>query len=387
MRAKRVGCNLLWLAPGRVGGSEEYCVRLLEACAERSDDDDDLDLRLFVNRRFADAYPDLVARFPTDVAPIEGEHRGPRVIAENTWLARACRARGIDLVHHLGGTMPYLAPAPGMVLVHALQPWAMPSHFSRLKRGYLRATVPRSARRAVAVTTLSQWVRHDVNARLGVALDRIVAVPPGAGPVRPVSDEVTDEVLARYELGDRPFFVYPAITYPHKNHLTLLQAFARVAASDERPALVLSGGAAGSEGEVTAAVAELGLTARVRRPGRIPAVHLDVLYREATALTLPSRYEGFGMPVLEAMSRGCPVVASRSCALPEVVGDGGLLLDPDDVDAWARTMTHLLADEGERARWAASAAQRANDFRWDDAARALVDLYLHGPPAARSGGS
>jgi glycosyltransferase involved in cell wall biosynthesis len=376
---RRIGCNLLWLSPGRVGGSEEYCVRLLTAFADRSSRHPDLDVRLLVNRRFAEVYPELTGRLPTDVAPVDGRRRAGRVVAEHTWLPATCRKRRIHVVHHLGGTVPFAGGTDALVLVHDLQPWAMPENFTPLKRRYLEATVPRSVRRAAAVTTLSAWVARDVSDRLGVPLDKMVVIPPGADSPGPSTEQAVVPVLERHQLVDRRFFLYPAITYPHKNHVTLLRAFARVASQHRDATLVLTGGDAGNEAVVRRTIDELDLGSQVRRLGRVAESDLDAMYRRATALTFPSRYEGFGMPVLEAMSRTCPVIASRACALPEVVGDGGMLVGADDVAGWAGAMEGLLSSAPDRSRWADAAGARAGAFSWETAVDTLAELYRHGP--------
>src|SRR5581483_12014149 len=137
---------------------------------------------------------------------------------------------------------------------------------------------------------------------------------------------------------DGPFFLYPAITYAHKNHSVLVTAFADVVRHRPDALLVLTGGPAEMEHELSDRAVALGIAHRIRRLGRIPRGNLTWLYRNATALTFPSRFEGFGLPVLEAMGHGCPVIAAAAAALPEVVGDSGMLLPPDDPGAWAAAM-------------------------------------------------
>jgi glycosyltransferase involved in cell wall biosynthesis len=378
----RIGCNLLWLVPGVVGGSEEYTVGLLRTWAGARERHADLEMTLFVNRSFNERHSDLAETFPTVIAPVSGSSKAFRVATEGSWLARVARIERIDVMHHTGGTMPLVERVPGVVTVHDLQPWAMPEHFSLLKRAYLRSMVPRSVRRARAVVTLSEWARRDLADRLAVDPDRIFCVPPGVDePVAAVDDE--DDVLRAYQLVGRPFFLYPAITYPHKNHETLARAFAMVVAEHPDAVMVLTGGRGPAEVDLRSLLHELGVATSARRTGRIPARHLDVLYRHAAALTFPSRYEGFGLPVLEAMSRGCPVLAARTGALPEVVGRGGELLDETDTRAWAGAMGRLLVDPAERQRLVGRARQRAADFSWDRAVDRMADVYRRARTADR----
>jgi alpha-1,3-rhamnosyl/mannosyltransferase len=362
------------MVPGVVGGSEEYTTRLLHAVAEH--EPDDLELVLFVNRLIPEAHPRLVDSFETVVAPLTGRHKSLRVLGENTWLALEARRRDIELVHHLGGIMPFVRGLPSMVTIHDLQPLAMPAHFSAIKRAFHRLVIPPSARHALRVVTLTDYTRRDLIARLDVRPDRVVLVPSGiAMPLDGEVDGDVDVVRRRYGLDRRRLFVYPAITYPHKNHLMLLDAFAVVARDHPDAALVLTGGSAQMETEVRRAATAPELVGRVFRLGRIPSDDLDALYRTALALTFPSRFEGFGIPVLEAMSRGLPVIAADATALPEVVGDAGLLVEPGDVQGWALAMNRLLDDDDLGRQMAERGLARARQFDWPSAAEDLELVY------------
>lgn len=375
MSRHRVGLNLLWMVPGVVGGSEEYTTRLLRAVAEHRPAD--LEPVLFVNRLVPDAYPELVRSFETVVAPISGRRKALRVAAENTWLAVEARRRQVDLLHHLGGIMPFVRTVPSMVTIHDLQPLAMPAHFAFTKRAFHRAVLPMSARRALRVVTLTDYTRHDLIERLAVRGDRIVLVPSGIRiPASHAAvDARTADVRRQYGLGERRYFLYPAITYPHKNHLTLLEAFRAVARTHADAALVLTGGPAATEGDVQAMARSPELEGRVFRLGRIARDDLDALYRGAIALTFPSRFEGFGIPVLEAMSRDLPVIAADATALPEVVGDAGLLVEPRDVPGWTSAMARLLDDDALREELVRRGRDRARQFDWASAATRLEGVY------------
>ena len=370
----RIGINLLWLVPGEVGGSEEYTVRLLEAVAAL--DVDDIELILYVNRRFSAAHPELVSRFTTRVAPVSGSSRGVRVLVESTWLALRTRIDRCRSVHHAGGTMPAVRSAPGIVTIHDLQPLANPERFGPVKGAYIRSVVPRSLRKARQVVALSEFVAADVVARVGIARDRVALVPCGIDdPGAAVDMARSAELLQRLGLHDHRFVIYPAITYPHKNHATLVAAFARLTADDVDVRLVLTGGAGPSEEVLTSTIAAYGLESKVIRTGRIPEKDLDLLYRHATMLAFPSQYEGFGVPVLEAMARGCPVVASDAASLPEVIGEAGLFVPALDVARWADAMSAVLDDGALRTALVRKGFERARLFSWPVSAEALLVLY------------
>jgi glycosyltransferase involved in cell wall biosynthesis len=373
--AVRVGVNLLWMDPGVVGGSEEYTVRLLRALAEHGHPG--VELTLFVNRRTPAAHPELVAAHPTVVAPVSGGARPVRIAMESTWLAVESRRRRLDVVHHPGGTMPPVRTVPGMVTIHDLQPLSHPERFGPVKRRYIAVAAPRSLRSARLVVALTTFTADDAVERCGVDPDRIRLVPAGIDDPGPEPDPArVTEVVARYRLEGRRVLLYPAITYAHKNHETLVRATAAVVARHPDVVLVLTGAAGPTEDLVVAAVQAHGLTDHVRRTGRIPAGDLDVLYRLATAVAFPSAYEGFGLPVLEAMARGCPVVVADAGALPSVAGGAADVVGPFDAVGWAEALLAVLERPGHAAHLSDEGRRRAADFPWSSSARALHAAYL-----------
>lgn len=378
MTKPRIGINLLWLLPEAAGGAEEYAIRLLRALDEVAGDA--VDITLLCNRRFPSAHPELAARFRIAIAPIDGGSRVARIVAESTWLAREAAKARLHLVHHLNNVAPWRTDRPSVLTIHDLRPLALPETLGRVHGAYLRARLGPSVRKASVVTTPSAFVRETVIELLGADPDRVqvVSAPLFASDAAPNRSNGAS--------ADRPRFLYPAITSPHKNHRTLLEAFARVIAVRDDAVLVLTGAAGPAEGAVASAIDQLGLSSNVWRLGRVPAGELDALFRDAVALVYPSTYEGFGLPLAEAMAVGCPVIASDRTALPEVVGEAGILLDPDDVDGWADEMLRLLDDEGRRAELIAAGRERARAFSSEEAARRQVAAYRLAlePPGRRA---
>jgi alpha-1,3-rhamnosyl/mannosyltransferase len=364
-----VGVNLLYLKPGRIGGSEEYILRLLRSLETEAAHD--VELTLFVNRRFREAHPDLAAVHPTLVAPISGDSPSVRIAVESSWLALQTARRALDVVHHVANTIPQLRTRPAVVTIHDLQPIVRPDDFGRIKGAYLRGRLGPAARGARVVATPSDYMRRLLIDRFALDGARVVAVP---APIlsRTIARDEVRPLVAGIE---PPFFVYPAITHPHKNHVTLLRAFARVAAVHLKISLVLTGGRGTKEEAVLAEIGRLGLDGRVKRVGRIPRPELDALLGRAVALTFPSRHEGYGLPVAEAMALGCPVIASRATALPEVVGDAGLLVDPDDIEGWIAAMLRVLDDADFRTALVGAGHLRVRSLTPAEAARRLVMAY------------
>jgi alpha-1,3-rhamnosyl/mannosyltransferase len=182
------------------------------------------------------------------------------------------------------------------------------------------------------------------------------------------------EVQARYGL-PRRWFVYPAFTWWHKDHALAVKAFATLAAREHDVVLVLTGGEGPAEQSVMELIDSLGLRGRVRRTGLIPRRDVLAIVRGATALVYPSRYEGFGLPVAEAMSLGTPVLAADATSLPEVVGDAGWLLPPGRIDDWSEAMARMLVDGDERQRLGEAGRARAAKFTWAATAEATVTSY------------
>jgi glycosyltransferase involved in cell wall biosynthesis len=370
---RRVGVNLLWLVPGVVGGSEEYATRLLHAVASAKPDD--IEVVLYALDPFGRAHPELREAFETHTLRLDGRLKPLRVAAESSWLARQSKRHNLALVHHVGGRIPLLSPVRSVVTIHDLQPLEHPENFPRTKRMFLARALPRTASRARLVMTPSDYVRRHVVERLGVPVERTIAVPAPVEPrmTPPSPTGALPAELASLIDAAEPFFLYPVITYRHKNHLVLLDAFTRLHAEHPEVRLVLTGGAGDAEDDVRAAISRLQLEKMVIRTARVERPVLDALIDHATAVVFPSRFEGFGLAVIEALAAGRPVIAANATALPEVVGDAGVLVDVDDVSGWCDAMAAQLRvprDQGAAARRA-----RAADFAPAVCATRLLDAY------------
>ncbi len=376
----RVAINLLWLVPGVVGGSETYTSRLLHGLAERSSD---LDYTLFALPQFASSHPELARTFRTVYAPMRGQLKPARVLAgEAGWMALQCRRMGIDIVHHAGGVVPLIRPGRPVLTIHDLQYLYYPEYFSRSKLAYLKVVMPRSAEAARLILTPSEFTRRTVIERLNIDPSIVRVVPHGISPKENV--EPAPDIRERFDLSGA-FFLYPAALYPHKNHLVLVEAFARVLKLHPDATLVFTGAkgsmrwgtAKSMEGPLTEEIRKLGIRERVRSLGFVQAADLEGLYRQAAAVTFPSRFEGFGAPILEAMARGVPVIAADATAIPEVVRDAGCLVSPDNPDQWFEAMCEVLENDETRTRFAKAGPERAAAYTWAAAADILEESYKH----------
>lgn len=369
----RVGVNLLWVVPGVVGGSEDATVSTLQAVA---DGEPDVELRLYRLAALGRAHPRLVAACGGRTLRLEGRAKVLRVAAEATWLAGVTRRDGLDVVHHPGGVVPLASPRPSVLTIHDLQPLDLPENFSWAKVAYLRAMLPRSVRAATVIVTPSHASAERVVERFGADPERVRVVPHGLASAqfeRPEAARI-DAVRRAHGVGER-WLTYPVITYAHKNHRTLIDAFAVVARRDHELELVLPGGAGPVEVDVQRAIDASGVADRIHRVGRIARPDLDALVAGSVALPFPSRYEGFGLGALEAMAVGVPVVAADVGSLPEVVGDAGVLVDPDDVDAWVEALDRVVGDAALRLDLAERGRRRSKAFTVEASAAALVTAY------------
>ena len=263
------------------------------------------------------------------------------------------RRAGLDVVFSpfastslLGGDLPFVA------IVYDLLHEFHPEFLDRQIVDQRRIETAEMAREARHVICASEFARQAMLDATGIPAGRVRLIPPviERQPARPDAGAARS-VLSRYGLGRREYFLYPANSWPHKNHLRLLEAYALF--RDLRPAapprLVLPGAETGNGRGVTSAIRRLGLETNVVRPGYVPGEDLAVLLSEAQALVYPSLYEGFGLPTLEAMAAGTPVACSRAGSLPEVAGEAALYFDPLSVPDIARVLGDLWAmNPGER---------------------------------------
>jgi glycosyltransferase involved in cell wall biosynthesis len=258
---------------------------------------------------------------------------------------------------------------PAVLTAHDMAIYRHPEWFPGRQALSVRLIVPRSMRRADAVIAVSRHTAADVGELFGVPVERLHVVPEGVGPqYRPLPREELAAVGRRYDLPER-FVLFVSTIEPRKNLETLLDAWSRLR---ERPPLVVAGGWGWRYEEVQRRLDQA--PDGVRLLGPVRPAELPALYNLATCLAHPAWYEGFGLTPLEAMACGTPVVASTASSLPEVVGDAGLLVPPDDPEGWRDALERLLDDAALRARLRDQGLRRAAEFTWQKAAAATWEV-------------
>jgi glycosyltransferase involved in cell wall biosynthesis len=237
----------------------------------------------------------------------------------------------------------------------------------------MRVLVPWAARRSDRVIADSESTRHDLVELLGVGRERIDVVPLGLGSVRRKQPLAESEVRARFDLGRRQILLSLSAKRPHKNLLALIGALSLIP-SERRPLVVVPGYPTWHERELLERAHERGVSGDIRLLPWLFGSELEGLWAVSQGFVFPSLYEGFGLPVLEAMARGVPVASSNASSLPEVAGDAALMFDPHDEKAIALAMERLLRPE-EGARLKARGLERAAEFTWERTARATLESY------------
>jgi len=304
---------------------------------------------------------------------------GRSVLARVAWeqlaLPRLARRAGIDLLHGLAFSLPLAYSGPSVVTILDMSFALVPQHHPRWRRAYLSIITRASARKAKAIIAISECTRRDVVRLLGAPEAKVVVVPCGVGPeYRPSAAAEQESFRRRHGIGR--YILYLGTIEPRKDLVRLVQAYAEVRRRGQKGhTLVLAGAPGWGYGDVYAEVERLGLVGNTVFTGYVPVAEAAGWYAAADLFVYPSVYEGFGLPTLEAMACGAPVIAADASSLPEAVGDAGVLVPPADTQALAEAMAALLGNEERRRALAARGLERARSFSWMDAAKATTALY------------
>lgn len=355
----------------RLAGNESYAVNLIKALAQI---DSINQYTLFVTRR--EAVDRLSGRWPNFSVSQIRPHT-PLVRIPLT-LSAALRRNPVDVLH-VQFTAPPLSPCPFVVSIHDLSFEHLPQTFKRRSRMQLRLTVRSSARRAARILALSESARQDIIETYGISPERVTMIPLAApAHFAPVTD-AKDLQRVRHTYGiDGDYILSVGSIQPRKNLARVVRAFAglrRERTGVKLPKLVLVGKQGWLYDETLSVIKESGLGNEVLLTGYVPEADLPALYSGAICFVYASYFEGFGLPPLEAMKCGTPVIVGNKTSLPEVVGDAGLMVNPFDEAEITSALAQLIDNRDLRDKLRRKGLKRADKFSWDDTARQTLEVY------------
>jgi glycosyltransferase involved in cell wall biosynthesis len=355
----------------RLGGNESYAVNLIEALSQ-IDSANDYTIYVTTNEardRFSNRWPNFKVRSTLPHTPL---------IRIPLTLSAELRKNPVDVLH-VQFTAPPFCPCPLVVSIHDLSFEHLPETFKRRSRTQLRLTVRHSARRAARILSLSEHTRQDIMKTYGIEAKRITAIPLAAPDHFRAVTDYRELQRVRHTYGiDHDYILTVGSIQPRKNLARLFKAYASLRGNcspDKLPKLVLVGKCAWLYDDTLRVLDELGVRDCVILTGYVPEADLPALYSGAVCFVYPSIFEGFGLPPLEAMKCGAPVVTGNKTSLPEVVGEAALAVDPFDPDAIAGAIKRLIDDPALRNKLSVKGQERANAFSWRETARRTLMVY------------
>jgi glycosyltransferase involved in cell wall biosynthesis len=356
------------------GGTRVYAIQLLTALRELKPD-----WKFVLYSRTAKQARDLKEMFPAPNVEATLVAGVPNALRIQARLPAQLRNDAVDVYHSLGYFLPLRWDGPKVVTIHDLNMYLnWPSWFrSRrlLRWADMAVQTPLAVRAADRIITDSEFSKGSICRILRVDPERVTVIP--LAPDTFFDDEPSEAEIeeARAKTEGAPFVLYVGVLSPQKNLGMLINAFAASSLPRAGARLVLAGSDSGHASALRAEAAALGITGKVQLTGYVSRPLLRALYRQALAVVLPSHGEGFGLPLVEAMASGAPVLAANRQSLPEVVGDAGCLFEPDDVAGLSDQLSLLLAEPAFRNGLVARGKARRELFSWKSAAEATAAIY------------
>ena len=376
----RIGIDATAL-PALPVGAGHYIIQLIRAFARQPGEDEFV---IFVQRHGVS----LLNLSPEELSPLSSSTRlvilpdqppARRLAWEQAVFPSLAASQRLDLLHSLHYTLPLAYAGRRVVTLHDMTFFLFPRLHTLPKRYFFRFFIRASARLADALVADSHSTRQDAIRLAGVPPHKIFTAQLGVTPAFHPLDASHPRLAAvrqKYSLPEH-FVLYVGLIEPRKNIPTLLQAFAQVAPQFPDRRLVLVGRRGWMVETLDQQIASLGLADKVLFPGYVERADLPMVYNSAECFVYPSFYEGFGLPVLEALACGLPVITSDVSSMPEIVGPAGLLLPPSDSQALAAALQRLLSDPAERQRLASQGPARAAQFTWQHTAEQTRLAYHH----------
>lgn len=308
--------------------------------------------------------------------PVDINKASMRLVWEQVVLPRLLQENNVDLLHSPHYTMPLAAHTKRVVTYHDLTFFILPQVHQPIKTAFFRIMMTLTKKNADHIITDSESTRQDAIRLLGIDPSKISSVLLAANSVfKPIENEVASSRLQKYGLNVNRYICYVGVIEPRKNVDLLIEAYARIADQFQDIPLVIVGKQGWQYNRVFRKVNDLGLNDRVRFLGHICMDDLVAIYSGASVFVYPSQYEGFGLPVLEAMQCGAPVITTNVSSMPEVSGGAAILIDPDNIDALSTAMADVLKNATLASRLSNSGLERAKSFSWSKTARETIHIY------------
>lgn len=373
-----VALNLLYMLPGVVGGTETYAEGLIAGFANLGGADT---FTVIVNRESEQWPLPAVPHVRRHVCPVDAASRSARYLYEQVRLPGVLRAIGADVVHSPGYVGPLFPGCPSVVTIPDLNFRTFGASMPVPRRIALEVFVRACARAAERVIAISNFGRSELVGGLGVAADKVRVTPLAARPQLIGASDGDSEILSRYDI-QPPFALAYGSTSPNKNIGTLLRAWREARRGKGMPGMLVIAGhlPRGLSDEPT--YRELDRVGVLRVTGYLPRRDAEAVLRCARFLVFPSVYEGFGLPVLEAMQAGVPVICSNRASLPEVGGEAALYVDPFDVEGFVDRMRTVMTDDVVWADRRRMALENVRRFSWNRTATLTREVYGEAVSAA-----
>jgi alpha-1,3-rhamnosyl/mannosyltransferase len=290
-------------------------------------------------------------------------------------VGRAANKAAVDIFHGTSFLVPRGLNMPAVVTFFDLAFLRHPGFYSLKENIYLRLVIRHSVKSARAVITISEFSKQEICSLMNVESSKIWAIPLGVRDINKASRVSAEALLKRYDLKE-PYLITVSTVTTRKNLEVLFSALKSLGKGERKNIKLCIAGREGFGAEaIKKKCSDLSLNNKVIFTGPIPQQELDMLLSRASIALVPSKYEGFGLPVLEAMGAGVPVIAADSSALPEVVGQAGLLVDPDRPEEWAEKITAVLDEGNLRDKMIREGLERVENFSWDTTAAKTKEVY------------
>jgi glycosyltransferase involved in cell wall biosynthesis len=367
----RIGIDTTALPPKPVGAGN-YIINLTRWLVSLKAD---YDFVIFVQKSRVSLL-NLPKNKNTQLRVVPDMHPVKRLIWEQTLLPRLVRHSGLDGLHSLHYTVPLTKPCRSVVTFHDMTFFLFPQLHTLSKRFFFRVMIRASSRRADAMVAVSESTRRDSIRILDIPSEKIIAIPLGVGEnFRKISDEKQlEDIRRKYNLPEK-FILYVGLVEPRKNLALLLKAYCDLQNQGFPHALVIVGRYGWGYEAVLKQVQELKLKQWVHFTGYVEHSELPAIYNLASLMVYPSFYEGFGLPVLEAMASGTPLVTTEVSSMPELVGGAGLLFPPGDKEALVEAMRSVLSDKEFGDHLSSLGLQQAARFTWRQTATETLQVY------------